>query len=63
MPKKKVEKSATSINEPGIKVYLEPDEVGHLEKAATNLRECLLINRSSNISGVHGCGFLETVSE
>ncbi len=43
MPREKAEKSAASITEPGIRAYLEPGEVAHLEKAADNLRDRLLI--------------------
>ncbi len=43
MPRKKAEKSAASITEPGIRAYLEPDEIARLEKCATNVRDRLLI--------------------
>ena len=43
MSRKKVEKSAAVITEPGVKSYLELDEVARLEKAADNLRDRLLI--------------------
>ena len=43
MAQKKTEKSAVSINEPGIKSYLELYEVARLEQAADNLRDRLLI--------------------
>ena len=43
MPQKKAEKSAVSISEPGIKSYLEPEEVTILSQAAINLRDLLLI--------------------
>ena len=43
MPRKKADKSVASINESGIKTYLEPEEVTRLSRAATNLRDLLLI--------------------
>lgn len=43
MPINKLEKSAASVNSLSLKAYLEPDEVAHLEKAANNLRDRLLI--------------------
>lgn len=43
MPRKKAKKSAASITEPGIKAYLEPEEVTRPSQAATNLRDRLLI--------------------
>lgn len=43
MPRKKAHKSVVSINESGIKTYLEPEEVTRLSQAATNLRDLLLI--------------------
>ena len=41
--RKKAEKSVASLTEPGMKAYLEPEEVTQLSQAATNLRDRLLI--------------------
>ena len=43
MPRKKAEKAVINTAEPSIKSYLELDEIARLEKAADNLRDCLLI--------------------
>jgi len=57
MPRKKAEKSAASVNELGIKAYLEPYEVARLEKAANNLRDRLLISLLFHI----GCRISEAL--
>ena len=43
MSREKTEKPVTTTNQTGIKTYLEPVEVTRLSKAATNLRDLLLI--------------------
>lgn len=59
MPRKKAEKFAFGITEEvGIKSYLDPDEIARLEKAATNLRDRLLIRLLSH----EGCRVSEALS-
>jgi integrase/recombinase XerD len=58
MLRKKAKKSVFSITEPGIKSYLDPDEIACLEKATTNLRDRLLVRLLSR----EGCRISEALS-